>query len=265
MSYVNKTKQLSGLFDIMMRNISLNRRQMCKIAAMAGVAFSAVLPFRTDNASAKGKKPFGKKETVMNLDPPAQDGTVSLERAIKQRRTVRSFGNMPISKRQFSQILWSAQGITEDGGFKRASPSGGALYPADIYAVVGNNCIEDLVAGVYYYQPMNHSVTKIAEGDRRNDLAIASLSQMWMAGAPLLFVITAEYRRITCKYGDRGIRYALMEIGHISQNIFLQCQTLGLSAGIVGAFDDGKVARSVGAYKNHEPLIILPVGYREQT
>lgn len=260
---MNKIKHLPGLFDVIIGNISLNRRQVCQIAAMAGLAFSAVLPFKTDNVSAKGKKPLRKKETVMSLDPPVQDGTVSLEKAIKQRRTVRSFGNRSISKQQFSQILWSAQGITEDRGSKRASPSGGALYPADVYAAVGNNCIEDLVAGVYHYRPKLHSVTKVAEGDRRNDLAIASLSQMWMAGAPVIFVITAEYRRITCKYGDRGVRYALMEIGHISQNIFLQCQTLGLSAGIVGAFDDGKVARSAGVYKNHEPLIILPVGYRE--
>jgi SagB-type dehydrogenase family enzyme len=263
MFYINKTKQLSGLFDIMLRNLSLNRRQVCQIAAMAGLAFSVILPFKADNASAKGKKPSRKKETVMSLDPPVQDGTVSLEKVIKQRRTVRSFGKVPVSKQQFSQILWSAQGITEDGGFKRASPSGGALYPADVYAVVGNNCIEDMGAGVYHYQPKHHSVTKVAGGDRRNDLAIASLSQMWMAGAPVLFVITAEYLRITCKYGDRGIRYALIEIGHISQNIFLQCQALGLSAGIVGAFDDGKVARSAGVYKNHEPLVILPVGYRE--
>jgi len=261
MSYTNKAKHVSGLWDMVITNVSLNRRQVCKLAATAGWAFSAALPFRADNVSAKGKKPFRKKETVMTLDPPVQDGAVSLEKAIKQRRTVRSYGKTPIRKHQFSQILWSAQGITEDRGFKRASPSGGALYPADVYAAVGDNCVEDLVAGVYHYQPKHHSVTKVAEGDRRNDLAIASLSQMWMALAPVLFVLTAEYRRITMKYGDRGIRYALMEIGHISQNILLQCQTLGLSAGIVGAFDDGKVAGLTGVYKNHEPLLILPVGY----
>jgi SagB-type dehydrogenase family enzyme len=243
--------------------MSLNRRQVCQIASMAGLAFLALLPFKADNASAKGKKPFKKKETVMSLDPPIQDGSVSLEKAIKQRRTIRSFGNVPITKKQFSQILWAAQGITEDGGFKRAAPSGGALYPTDVYAVVGNECIEDLVAGVYHYQPKNHSVAKVAEGDKRNDLAIASLSQMWMAGAPVLFVVTVEYKRITRKYGDRGVRYALMEVGHISQNILLQCRALGLSAGIVGAFDDGKVARSADVHKNHEPLIILPVGYGE--
>jgi nitroreductase len=53
-----------------------------------------------------------------------------------------------------------------------------------------------------------------------------------------------------------------MEVGHAGQNIFLQCQTLGLSAGIVGAFHDRKVAKIVGVEKNHEPLIIMPVGWQ---
>ena len=261
MSSIDKTRQLSKLIDVIRGNISLSRRQVCHITAMAGLALSTFLFSRAGDTSANDKKSFRKKESAMSLEPPIYDGTMSLEKAIKQRRSIRSFTNVPIRKGQFSQILWSAQGITEDGGFKRASPSGGALYPADIYAVVGNNCIEDLGAGVYHYQPTPHSVTKVLEGDRRMELARASLSQIWMAEAAVLFVITAEYGRITCKYGNRGVRYALIEIGHVSQNILLQCQTLGLSAGIVGAFEDEKVARSAGVLKNHEPLIILPVGY----
>ena len=91
----------------------------------------------------------------MNLMPPILDGNMSLEKVVKQRRTVRSFMGRAITKQQFSQILWSAQGITEDGGWKRAAPSGGALYPADVYAVVGENSVEDLTAGVFHYKPDN--------------------------------------------------------------------------------------------------------------
>lgn len=190
------------------------------------------------------------------------DGHMSLEKAIKRRRTVRSFMERAITKQQFSQILWASQGITEDRGFKRAAPSGGALYPADVYAVVGRDCVEDLAAGVYHYNPGNHSVLKTADGDRRRDVAVASLSQMWMADAAALFVVCVEYERITVKYGDRGIRYALIEVGHIGQNVFLQSETLGLSAGIVGAFNDRKVAQAVKVEKNHAPLIVLPVGWQ---
>lgn len=196
----------------------------------------------------------------MNLTPPILDGDMSLEKTIKQRRTVRSFEHTPITKQQFSQILWAAQGITDNRGFKRAAPSGGALYPADVYAVVGQSCVEELTAGVYHYIPSDHSVQKEADGDRRRDIAIASLGQMWMASAPVQFVVTAEYSRITVKYGDRGVRYALIEIGHIGQNIFLQCQSVGLAAGIVGAFNDREVVKVLGIETDHEPIIIFPVG-----
>jgi SagB-type dehydrogenase family enzyme len=198
----------------------------------------------------------------MNLSAPMLDGKVSVEKAIKQRRTIRAFLNEPLTLAQLSQILWAAQGITDDRGLKRAAPSGGALYPIDVYVVAGQNGVRGLAPGVYTYDPSGHLLEKIADADARQDVAVAALRQMWMATAPVILVLTAEYRRITIKYGDRGERYAMIEVGHIGQNIFLQCEALGLGAGIVGAFYDNEVARAVSAKKNHEPLIIMPVGWK---
>ena len=197
----------------------------------------------------------------MRLPAPELDGGVSLEKAIGVRRTIRSFDAKALSLQQLSQLLWSAQGITEQGGFKRAAPSAGALYPMDVYAVVGAGCIESLDPGVYHYNPEGHSISLGREGDARGDVARASLWQTWMAQAPLNLVITAEYSRITGKYGKRGIRYAMIEAGHIGQNIFLQAQAMGLAAGIVGAFEDDKLIRVMGIKETHEPLLVMPVGY----
>jgi SagB-type dehydrogenase family enzyme len=86
---------------------------------------------------------------------------------------------------------------------------------------------------------------------------------MWMAKAPVIFLITAEYKRITEKYGERGIRYALIEVGHVGQNLFLQAEALGLGAGIVGAFNDLEVSRVAALPPKHEPLLIMPVGYKK--
>jgi SagB-type dehydrogenase family enzyme len=199
----------------------------------------------------------------IQLSMPAYDGTVSVEKAIKERRTVRAFRPKPLTSTQFSQILWSAQGITDEKGGFRAAPSGGALYPLDVYAVVGERGVEGLKCGVYHYHPEGHSIQLILKGDRRKDVANASFWQMWMANAPVIFVVTSEHERITRKYGKRGIRYAHIEVGHVGQNIFLQSGALGLGAGIVGAFHDGAVAEAIGAPKAHEPLIIMPVGYRK--
>jgi len=191
------------------------------------------------------------------------DGDVSVERTIHQRRTVRSFDGKALTLRQFSQLLWAAQGTTDKGGFKRAAASAGALYPMDIYGAVGGDCIERLDPGVYHYEPTDHSIYLVKEGDVRRDIAIASLGQMWMAYAPTTLVVTAEYSRITVKYGQRGIRYAMMEAGHVGQNIFLQSEAMGLAAGIVGAFEDQKVIQALGIKETHEPLLLMPVGYKK--
>jgi len=164
---------------------------------------------------------------------------------------------------QLSQLLWASQGITDNMAFKRAVASGGALYPMDIYAVVGTESVNGLSTGNYHYEPEKHSVSKISEGDLRDSLAKASLSQMWMARAPLNLVITAEYSRICSKYGERGVRYAMIEAGHVGQNIFLQAEAMGLGAGIVGAFHDISVIQVMNIPNTHEPLLVMPVGYKK--
>ena len=251
---------LHRLFHIFISNGRLTRRQACQLGGILGFSVSIFGPFWEMALARKDENLEG--ESPMHLPAPILASNVSVEMAIQQRRTIRSFMNKALTLRQFSQILWAAQGMTEGGGFKRAAPSAGALYPADVYAVVGNKGVAHLAPGVYHYHPDNHSTEKIADGDRRSQVAEASLEQGWMATAAVLFVITAQYSRITTKYGDRGIRYALIEVGHIGQNIFLQCQALGLAAGIVGAFRDNEVTRAIHAQSHHEPLVIMPVGWK---
>ena len=198
---------------------------------------------------------------VMKLPLPKNEGTVSVERAIKQRRTIRAYMPQLLVLDQVSQLLWTAQGITEESGFKRATPSAGALYPMDVYAVMGQDSVEQIEAGVYQYEPKGHSLLLVAKRDLRDSIARAALSQMWMAKAPINLVITAEYRRVAVKYGNRGIRYAMIEAGHIGQNLFLQAEALGLKAGIVGAFHDKELIEIMKIPRTHEPLLIISVGY----
>ena len=244
--------------------VYMRRRDLLKGFAGLFVSIFSNAFFFTGKARARkinGNIQEGKR---MKLPKPKTHGEVSLETAIKRRRTIRSFTSEPLSLEQCSQLFWAAQGITEDRGFKRAAPSGGALYPMDVYAVVGENCVKGLESGAYHYDPKSHAVSLVSKGDLRNKVAGAALSQTWMATAPLNILITAEYDRITSKYGKRGIRYAIIEAGHIGQNILLQSEAMGLGAGIVGAFNDEKVRQVVNIHPNHEPLLMLPVGYKTE-
>jgi len=192
-------------------------------------------------------------ETI-NLTEPKDTKPVYFKELLLQRKTVRAFQNKPVPMDDLSYILWSSYGMKKGGG--RVVPSAGGLYPLDIYVV--------MIQGVYHYIPDIHSLKLVKKGDMRSQIARASLSQMWMAQAPVMILITSEYRRITGKYGERGIRYAYMEAGNVSQNIFLSAIQKGLGCGIVGAFSDDMVASVSGIAKTHEPLLIMPIGYSQQ-
>jgi SagB-type dehydrogenase family enzyme len=121
--------------------------------------------------------------------------------------------------------------------------------------------VEGLDAGVFHYLPLGHALEATTQGDKRREVARASLSQLWMAEAPITVVIAAEYQRTMGRYRERGTRYVLMEVGHAGENLFLQSVAVGLGAGIVGAFDDEAVAEALQLPARHQPLLIVPVGY----
>ena len=199
----------------------------------------------------------------VKLPTPKLKGTLSVEEAIKRRRTVRSFADTPLTLAQLSQLLWAGQGITDDARrFKRAAPSAGATYPIEIYFACGDKSVKGLKAGVWRYSASEHSISRVRSEDQRAELARHSLYQMWAAEAPVTFVIVCEYSRTTGKYGERGVKYVHYEAGNVSQNIFLQCEALGLSAGIIGAFNDDEMSAALGLPKSFEPLLSMPVGYK---
>lgn len=203
------------------------------------------------------------KENRQKISLPAAEtsGELSLEEAIAGRRSRREFASRPLDLEQVSQILWAAQGITdEDEGF-RAAPSAGALYPLELYAVVGENGVADLSAGVYHYLPAGQTMEKTLEEDVTNDLMQAALNQSFIAEAPVSLVITAEYSRVTNKYGERGRRYVHMEAGHAAQNVYLQVETLGLGTVTVGAFDSEAIISTLQIPAEYEPLYVMPLGY----
>lgn len=198
---------------------------------------------------------------LVKLPQPSHQGTMSVEEALKVRRTVRQFASRSLDLKQVSQLLWGADGLSDPRGYRTAA-SAGATYPLEIYLVVGERGVADLPAGVYRYRVAEHALEPGLKGDLRQAVARASLHQAWMAHAPVMVVIAAEYRRCTGRYGERGVMYTHMEAGHVGTNLFLQSEALGLGAGIVGAFEDKGLGQVLKLPKEHVPLLVMPVGYK---
>lgn len=205
------------------------------------------------------------KSDLVPLSAPRKDSEVSLEEAIARRRSRRDFTNEPLTLEQLGQILWAAQGITDKKTGFRTAPSAGALYPLEIYVVVkeegeGLEGVEGLEGGVYHYRPEEHALELHLRKDVHQDFVAACLGQGACEQAPVSLVVAAVYERMTGKYGERGRRYVDNEVGHVGQNIYLQTESLGLGAVVIGAFIDEEVSRVLNLPSSHKPLYIMPLG-----
>ena len=112
---------------------------------------------------------------IIQLPAPNYKSNTSIEEALLKRRFVRNYSSRQLSLSEISQILWAAQGITDKENGLRTAPSGGALYPLEVYLIAAN--IKDLDAGIYKYDPQNHRLMKKAAGDKREAIYNASLKQ----------------------------------------------------------------------------------------
>lgn len=191
------------------------------------------------------------------LPEPVQTGEMPLEQALLERRSVRAYQDQTLTLEHLVQLLWAAQGITRADG-RRTAPSAGALYPLELRVIVGD--VEGLAPGVYRYSPRNHELMQTAAGDRRARLSEAALNQAAVKDAPAVIVMSAVYQRTTAKYGERGIRYAHMEVGAAAQNVYLQATALGLGTVFIGAFHDEEVSKILLLDDEEAVLCLMPIG-----
>ena len=180
---------------------------------------------------------------------------IKLEDVLIKRRSVREYSSSPLTLRELSHILFAAYGVTNEEGFKTV-PSAGATYPLEIYVNVRD--VIEVEEGVYKYIPERHSIVRILEDEVSHELALAALRQMFIAVAPIVLIIAADYERTTRVYGDRGFRYVHMEVGHVAQNVYLMATSLGLGTVSVGAFYDDEVRKILKI--EEYPLLLMPVG-----
>lgn len=209
-----------------------------------------------DSAHKNGS--YNMQEQTITLPAPDLRGELSTEEALEQRRSVRSYLDEPLEIEWIGQLLWAAQGITDEARGFRTAPSAGATYPLEIYLAAGK--VNGLQAGFYRYVPDDHSLVMVIETDIRDELAGAALGQSPVREAPASIIIAADYDRTAQRYRDRAVRYVHMEAGHAGQNICLQAISCGLGTVIIGAFHDDQVKAVLDLPGNLDPLTIIPVG-----
>lgn len=189
----------------------------------------------------------------IKLPKPKEKGSISIEEALNLRRSVRNYKKGFLNLEQISQLLWAAFGKNLH---RRTFPSAGATYPLETYLVVGD--VEGLEPGIYHYSYSKHSLEMTRRQEVRRSLSRSALGQEMIEEAQISLILAANYERTTNHYGERGIRYVHMEVGHVGQNVSLQAISLGLGTVMIGAFRDKDVQEVLGIKES--PLYIIPVG-----
>ncbi len=192
--------------------------------------------------------------------PRVEPADGSLAELVAARRSTRAYGDAPLRLAQIAALLGTSYGVTGALGPQsfRAVPSGGALYPLELYLAAQR--VEGLAPALYHFDPLRAVLERIRPL-RGNELSGLTPYDELLVPSAAVIIISAVFWRSRFKYGARAYRFALLEAGHVAQNFLLAATELGLAACPVGGFYDRKVDAFLGLDGLYEAtLYLLPVG-----
>lgn len=193
-------------------------------------------------------------ETV-HLPPPVLPA-VGFDELVISRHSCRRFVPEPLPLSEVSTIFYAGYGILAtrdlDGEFlERPVPSGGGLYPLELYLLVQR--VDGLAGGSWHYVPLGHRLERMHEHSLPPLLTSETfLGQSYLSDCAAIIVITSVVERSLWKYEDRGYRYILLEAGHVAQNVNLSAAALKIGSLNLGGFFDRDVLGLIHADRDTE-------------
>lgn len=178
--------------------------------------------------------------------PPLPRPDDDLHRLEARRASRREFASRPLSQRQLGSLLSGFAAHGGDAGGRRLLPSAGGKYPVEVFALLFSG-EGDLDRSIAYYECERHALARLGPcppfAALAEDLGVRALT-----GAPpsACIVFTIIPSRSVRKYGERGGRFALMEVGHYAQSLALRLEQEQLAGYELGGLRDEPVRRLLG-------------------
>jgi SagB-type dehydrogenase family enzyme len=169
--------------------------------------------------------------------PKPEPLAMRLDEALAQRESFNKANlTKPLTAQELGTLLGNALGMRTD--IQRKYPSGGALYPVETYLI--GNVLEGYEPGAFHYHPKAHALEHLW------DVPDFKMSNFVTApNTPLtqiIVIFTAVWAKSSPKYGDWAYHLAMLEAGHMSQNVLLTSTAMGLLARPIGGFNDEAIA-----------------------
>ena len=154
---------------------------------------------------------------------------------LMSRSSTRAFTTESIDLKTLSQLLTLSCGLrndTEKPNF-RTYASAGARYPVELYVILLKS--GELDRGIYHYNILGNTLELLRAGDYCAEISEfyrnqseGNQSEAVTTDYPCLILFSMILSRTMDKYGERGYRFALLDAGHMSQNLYLVATYLDL-------------------------------------
>jgi SagB-type dehydrogenase family enzyme len=208
---------------------------------------------------------FGSRTDAPRVSlPPASPPRADLVDVLRRRRSRRVFGDRPVPLADLAALLQLAGGAVDAGAPEalsehqtvfKTSPSGGGRHPTELYPVVRG--VKGLAPATYRYDGGEHALERVGPALDGEALVRLCADQWWVAEAQVALFFTSYVPRHRWKYrSDRGYRILLLDVGHLSQTVYLLATALGLPMTFTAATRDELVEEALGI----DPAVEFVVG-----
>lgn len=186
-------------------------------------------------------------QTIL-LPKPRMEGGKPLLQSLKERKSVREFKTAPLAPQLLSDLLWAGFGINRPENNHRTAPSTMNMQEIDLYVATAD--------GLYIYDAKPHQLRLVES----RDLRAKTTGQAELQRAPIALVLVADYARMAKAKPEQREKYAYIDAGFISQNIYLFCASEGLAT-VVHDLDRVPLAAAMQLRPDQQVIIAQAVGY----
>ena len=195
----------------------------------------------------------------------------TLADALRRRRSGRGRLAGPVTATELGTLLRHAAGPVSTGSTARMPyPSAGRQYVARLRLVARQ--VVGIAPGTYEVDPAGAALLPIGPTPSTVDLedtsmwfgaSVAEVGGVDAGTVPAVLGIYVQTAGLRARYGLRALRFALLEAGHLAQNLALVAAATGLELGLIGGFYDD-LANDVFGLDGIDRFIVylLPIGHR---
>ena len=189
------------------------------------------------------------------LPPPKTKVGLSVEEALKLRKSTKSFLARPVGKEKLAQVLWATAGVNRPKEGKRTHPSAMAKYTVDLFVCDGK--------GTYKYLPKEHQLVRVPSAAKFKGGPRKMLPKKdYAKKAPVLLILVGDVTRLPSKFPEHlRWNWIYCEAGAMCQNLHLQCAALGLGTCVNAGFDGEMAKKMLALKKGSKVLFVLPLGH----